>query len=118
VERHDGASVGYITVEAVQFVTLGRRLREQTQTYPSITLLDCFASRFEDRRHLLRITGAVIIAIFTTAYVAAHGRATTVVWKLWLKEPTGLYELIPAFFGSLLPIVVVSSLRPATPADR
>ncbi|MBW2529788.1 MAG: sodium/proline symporter [Deltaproteobacteria bacterium] len=66
------AIVGYITVEAVQFVTLGHRLRQQTQTYQSITLLDYFASRFDDRRHLLRVTGAVIIAIFITAYVAAQ----------------------------------------------
>ena len=36
------------------------------------------------------------------------GTVVTVVWKLWLKEPTGLYELIPAFFGAFVVIVVVS----------
>lgn len=66
------AILGYIVVEALQFVTIGRRLRQQTQRYESITLLDYFASRFEDHRHLLRATGAAIIAIFITAYVAAQ----------------------------------------------
>jgi SSS family solute:Na+ symporter len=40
------------------------------------------------------------------------GTVVTVVWKLWLKEPTGLYELIPAFFGALLVIVLLSLLLP------
>ncbi|MCP4219709.1 MAG: sodium:proline symporter, partial [bacterium] len=38
------------------------------------------------------------------------GTAVTVIWKLFLKTPTGIYELIPAFFGSALMIVVVSLL--------
>ena len=36
------------------------------------------------------------------------GTLITIVWKLWLKEPTGIYELIPAFFGAVLVIVFVS----------
>jgi hypothetical protein len=36
------------------------------------------------------------------------GTVVTVVWKLWLKEPTGLYELIPAAACSAAAIVVVS----------
>ena len=40
------------------------------------------------------------------------GTIITIVWKQWLKEPTGLYELIPAFFGSLLVVVVMSLLLP------
>ncbi len=66
------AIVGYTIVEFFQFIYLGRRLRVQTQALGSITLLDYFESRFNDSRHLLRMTGAVIIGIFITAYVSAQ----------------------------------------------
>ena len=36
------------------------------------------------------------------------GTIATIVWKLWLKDPTGIYELIPEFVGSTLMTVVVS----------
>jgi Na+/pantothenate symporter len=36
------------------------------------------------------------------------GAALTVGWRLWLREPTGIYELVPAFFVSLLTVWVVS----------
>jgi solute:Na+ symporter, SSS family len=36
------------------------------------------------------------------------GTLTTIGWWLWLKEPTGIYELIPAFTMALLVTVVVS----------
>jgi sodium/proline symporter len=66
------AIVGYTVVEFFQFIYLGRRLRTQTQALGAITLLDYFESRFADSKHLLRITGAVIIGIFITAYVSAQ----------------------------------------------
>lgn len=66
------AFVGYTVVELFQFVTIGRRLRADTERHGSITLLDYFESRYDDSRHLIRLTGAVIIAIFITAYVAAQ----------------------------------------------
>jgi len=69
------AIVGYITVEALQFVTIGRRLRRVTQQQGAITLLDYFEARFDDRRHLVRLLGAAIIGIFITAYVAAQFNA-------------------------------------------
>ncbi len=34
-------------------------------------------------------------------------------WKLFLKETTGIYELIPAFLCSLLAIVAFSSITKA-----
>ena len=40
------------------------------------------------------------------------GTLITIFWKLFLKAPTGIYELIPAFFGSALVIVIVSLLSP------
>ena len=69
------AIVGYISVEALQFVTLGRKLRDETRSEDSITLLDYFGTRFNDRGKLIRITGVVIIGIFITAYVAAQFNA-------------------------------------------
>jgi sodium/proline symporter len=36
------------------------------------------------------------------------GALLVVVWRLWLKEPTGVYELVPAFLGSLAVVVAVS----------
>ncbi|MDX1699030.1 MAG: sodium/proline symporter [Melioribacteraceae bacterium] len=69
------AIVGYISVEALQFVYLGKRLREETQKMESITLLDYLESRFSDKKNILRIAGSIIIAIFITAYVAAQFNA-------------------------------------------
>jgi solute:Na+ symporter, SSS family len=69
------AIVGYIVVEAWQFVYLGRKLRKDTQAMDSITLLDYFETRFTDKSGLLRITGVIIIGIFITAYVAAQFNA-------------------------------------------
>jgi sodium/proline symporter len=69
------AIVGYITVEAFQFVYLGKKLRDETQAMDSITLLDYFDSRFGDNKNLIRITGAIIIGLFMTAYVAAQFNA-------------------------------------------
>jgi sodium/proline symporter len=69
------AVVGYITAEMFQFIYIGQKLRTQTEAYQSITLLDFFESRFNDKRQLIRITGAIIITIFITAYVAAQFNA-------------------------------------------
>jgi sodium/proline symporter len=66
------AVVGYIVVELFQFVFVGRRLREESARFGSITLLDWMASRFDDRRNVLRVTAAVIVSVFLTAYVAAQ----------------------------------------------
>jgi solute:Na+ symporter, SSS family len=69
------AIVGYIVVEAWQFVYLGKKLRKATQDMDSITLLDYFESRFNDKSGMLRIAGVIIIGIFITAYVAAQFNA-------------------------------------------
>lgn len=36
------------------------------------------------------------------------GTLVTIFWKLFLKESTGIYELIPAFLCSVLMVVGVS----------
>jgi SSS family transporter len=58
---------------------------------------------------------AVILSLYwrrtTRAGVLAGmitGTVVTIVWKLWLKSPTGIYELIPAFICSALAAVAVS----------
>ncbi len=73
------AIAGYTCVEFLQFLTIGRRLRRETQKYGSITLLDYLESHHDDGKHLLRIAGALIIGIFITAYVSAqlYGGAKT-----------------------------------------
>ena len=83
------AIVGYTAVEAVQFVTVGKRLRDRTQAYGSITLLDYLESRFEDRAHVLRIAGSIIIAVFITAYVAAQFNAGAKTLATALEIPFG-----------------------------
>lgn len=69
------AAVGYILAEMFQFIYIGQKLRIHTETYNSITLLDYFESKYHDVRHIIRITGTVIIAIFLTSYVAAQFNA-------------------------------------------
>ena len=69
------AIIGYTMVEAFQFVYIGRKLRDETQSMNAITLLEYFDSRFNDNKKLIRITGAIIIALFMTAYVAAQFNA-------------------------------------------
>jgi solute:Na+ symporter, SSS family len=69
------AVAGYTLAELFQFVFIGRPLREASERYDSLTLLDYFESRFADKAQLIRITGAAIIGLFLTAYVAAQFNA-------------------------------------------
>ena len=66
------AIVGYIVMEMFQFVYIGRKLRTQTESFHSITLLDFFESKFKDKKQLIRITGSIILITFLTIYVAAQ----------------------------------------------
>ena len=81
------AVAGYILAELFQFIYIGRKLRQQTEALESITLLDYFESTFNDRKHLVRITGAIIIAIFLTAYVAAQLNAGAISLSTALNIP-------------------------------
>lgn len=69
------AAIGYIIVEMFQFIYIGQKLRVQTEDYGSITLLDYFESRFDDKKQLIRIIGAIIMVIFLISYVAAQFNA-------------------------------------------
>lgn len=90
------AIVGYIAVEAAQFVTLGRRLRERTQRSGAITLLDDLESHLGDTGHLVRAAGALVITIFITAYVAAQLSAGARSLTTALEIPLELSLLISA----------------------
>ncbi len=86
------AVAGYTIVELIQFLTVGQRLRDDAQRYDSITLLDWFESKFPDSRRRIRVTGALIIGIFLTAYVAAqlNGGAKTLEAALQIPFWTAL----------------------------
>ncbi|UCF67635.1 MAG: sodium/proline symporter [Acidobacteriota bacterium] len=59
-----------------------------------------------------RATRAGIVAGMLT------GTLVTIVWKLWLTQPTGLYELVPAFVSSTAAVFVVSLLsKPSQPGS-
>ncbi len=69
------AVAGYILVELFMFIFPGKRLRYFTGKMGDITIPDYLESRFEDRKHLLRLFALVPILIFMTAYVAAQFNA-------------------------------------------
>jgi sodium/proline symporter len=89
------AVVGYITAEMFQFIYIGQKLRKETETFGSLTLPDYFESRFKDK-YLLRITGALIIIIFLTAYVAAQFNAGAKALSTALGMEMGFALLIAA----------------------
>ena len=99
------AVAGYILAELFQFIYIGRKLRTRTGDMGSITLLDYFESRYRDRSHLIRIIGAVIIAIFLTAYVAAQFNAGAKSLNAALNIP-----ILPALIISAVLIIIYMML--------
>lgn len=96
------AVVGYILVELFQFVTIGRRLRLFCDRCDAQTLLDFYEERYSDeRRHLIRRVGAVIILIFMTAYVSAQFNAGAKALSVALEWPGGM-----ALAASVLMVLV------------
>lgn len=90
------ALVGYIVVELFQFIYVGQKLRSQSEAYGSITVLDYFESRFGDRRQIIRWVGAIIIAVFITAYVSAQFNAGAKSLSTALELPFLLALLVSA----------------------
>lgn len=84
------AVTGYTVVELFQFVTLGRRLRAQSEAAEAVTLLDWLAHRFGDPRHVLRLVAASLVGLFLTAYVAAQLNAGGKALASALGLPFGL----------------------------
>lgn len=105
------AVAGYTAVELLQCLTIGPRLRRDSERFDSITLLDYFESRFDDRLGLLRVLGGIIIGGFITAYVAAqlHAGAKTLVSALglpmgWCLLAAGAMILVYMILGGFVAV--------------
>ncbi|MBD3237408.1 MAG: sodium/solute symporter [Candidatus Eisenbacteria bacterium] len=94
---------GYVIAELLMFLFAARRIRRFTERHDNVTLLDYFASRFRDESGLLRVTAAVIIVVFFTAYVGAQLKAGQVMFNYlfgWESVVSGiaLMALIVGFY--------------------
>lgn len=112
------AVVGVVTVEMFQFIYIGYKLRVQTEGYGSLTILDFFESKFQDKKHLVRIVGAVIIVIFMTAYLAAQFNAGAKALSTALGFPlvaallfSGLLILIYMVLGGYIAVAYNDAIR-------
>ncbi|MFA4662400.1 sodium/proline symporter [Pyrococcus kukulkanii] len=86
------AAVGYITVEMLQFVYMGMRLRRFSEKFNAITVPDYFEARFRDTSKIVRLVVSIIIVIFLTSYVGAqfNAGAKTLSAALGISLFTGL----------------------------
>ena len=66
------AAVGYVIAEYLMFLFAAPKLRKATEDQNDLTLSDYFSSRFNDKTNLLRISSAVIILVFMSAYISAQ----------------------------------------------
>jgi len=57
---------------ALSWMVVARRLKRATDEYGSITVPDYLESRFNDRRHVLRLISIAIILLMVGAYAAAQ----------------------------------------------
>ena len=112
------AVVGVATVEMFQFIYIGHKLRVQTERHGSLTILDFFESKFKDRKHLIRITGALIIVIFMTAYLAAQFNAGAKALSTALGFPmiaallfSGLLIMIYMVLGGYIAVAYNDAIR-------
>jgi sodium/proline symporter len=64
--------LGEVSGVALAWVFVGLRFKEYTDRYDSITVPDYLETRFEDRRHVIRLVSVVIIITMVTAYTAAQ----------------------------------------------
>ncbi len=87
------AIAGYILVEVFMFFFVARRFRLYSEMTDSITIPDILTSRYGDTRHLLRLSSALIIAFFMTAYVSSQivGGGTAFSSGLGLSPTAGMW---------------------------
>lgn len=110
--------VGTSIIEMLQFIYIGRKLRTESESLGSITLLDYFESKYNDSKHLIRITGAVIIVIFMTAYLAAQFNAGAKALSTALGMPilislaiAGLLILVYMVLGGYIAVAYNDAVR-------
>jgi len=64
--------LGEVLGVTLAWTWVARPFKEATDRYDSITVPDYLEDRFRDRRHVLRLIGALIILSMTAAYAAAQ----------------------------------------------
>ena len=64
--------LGEVLGVTLAWVFVARPFKEYTDRYDSITVMDYLTDRFQDRLHLFRLVGAVIVVSMVTAYTAAQ----------------------------------------------
>ena len=64
--------LGEVVGIALSWTYVARRLKHATDEYDSITIPDYLESRFDDRRHILRLISVVIILAMVATYAAAQ----------------------------------------------
>jgi SSS family solute:Na+ symporter len=110
--------LGYTISELILFQTLAHRLRKDTAAAGDITIPDYLASRFGDRRHLLRGTAALIITVFLVTYVGAQiragGKSLSAAFGIeeWIGAAlTGLVILLYTAVGGYLAVSLTDVLQ-------
>jgi len=94
---------------------MARPFKLLTDRYNSITVPDYLEDRFADRRHLLRITGSVILVTMVTSYIAAQITATGKAFKAFLGMDFITGTLIG--LGIILFYTVLGGLKAVARAD-
>jgi len=98
------AVIGYILVEMFQFIYIGKKLRAQTESLQSMTILDFFESRLNDKKQIIRSLGALIIAVFMILYVTAQMKAGSVS----LSEALDIPEIAALFISGTLLLIYMA----------
>ena len=83
-----------------RMVSAPQRAAWNTDRYDSITVADYLESRFDDRRHVLRILSAVVIFSMVTAYTAAQLTAAGKAFASFLDISYVAGALIGAWIGA------------------
>ncbi|UFT99957.1 sodium/proline symporter [Radiobacillus kanasensis] len=84
---------GYITVEVFMFFYVARKFRTFSEKTGSITVPDILESRFNDKKHTLRIVSACIIMFFMVAYVGSQlvAGGSAFASSMGVSESTGMW---------------------------
>ena len=100
---------------ALSWFFMARPFKVLTDRYNSITVPDYLEDRFADTRHLLRITGSVILVTMVISYIAAQITATGKAFKAFLGIDFVTGTLIG--LGIILFYTVVGGLKAVARAD-
>ena len=87
-----GCALGII----FNWLFIAKKLREAGGKYDSLTIPDYLAERYGDKRHILRITSAVMILIFYVLYVSGQFMGTQKILEVAFNIPPTTGILIGA----------------------